>query len=563
MSFKIKTILFATTLSTVGAAAYLLSTDNSQKDTHLQQARELASIEDESSKKISHLSLKYSLEQGQRYTYEFQRKIVFHGFPNGDKAAKFSGTFSIDVLKASEKSFSGIVSERIDGQEPNPVLLYIEVNKDGKKINLRSASWEDEANEQNLSVLKDLTSIYFFPAQQDTVGEYKSEVYEISSPSNWNIFKKIKTAYINTTPNILPKILASRHIIRWPKAWSHPDSLRGEEITRIGHSQQSALTAENIYSMRFLKKEIAATYTDEQLLSLNKKEKFSLTASTQKNPIQQGQNISWKEIRKHLQEISHLPHGKQLELFGDLVRMLSAQPDKLRDLLSLLESEGALAEGNRSALFQAAVGALATVASNEAQSALIELYHNLADDSDSKGTILAALTTTQATLSDSTQSFLTRAMTEEADRNLAYGAAFALGSSLQSSQNTNSIQALLQEWERQKSLASIEGQIAVLDAMGNSGLSDFLPQILEATSASNPEEIRAKAVFSLRFINTTTSQEKKATSLFDQSVNVRSSAVRSIQASNWDDVFLKPLQDCGQKESANDIKANCLALLSQ
>src|SRR6185503_11910265 len=97
-----------------------------------------------------------------------------------------------------------------------------------------------------------------------------------------------------------------------------------------------------------------------------------------------------------------------------------------------------------------------------------------------KGTILAALTTTQAQLSPSTRDFLLGETEGQNDVDLANGAAWALGSSLQGSPNDSnaqrSIASLQDAWGTALNATHPESEeLVLLDAMGNSGRNEFLP----------------------------------------------------------------------------------------
>jgi hypothetical protein len=204
-----------------------------------------------------------------------------------------------------------------------------------------------------------------------------------------------------------------------------------------------------------------------------------------------------------------------------------------------------------------AVGALATLGTSDAQAQLVSLYQSPVCPLSGKGTVLSALTTTQAELNESTREFLLEE-TRSSDADLASGALWALGSSLQKPQDTaakKEVQAIEQDWTDALS-SGLERQLTVLDAMGNSGRPEFLPTLAAEIGAPDPW-VRGKAIFALRFIDSPDATGLLAAELVSTADSDRLAAASAIQSGNWNPGLLGPVRTCAANERVQEIQSIC------
>ena len=214
--------------------------------------------------------------------------------------------------------------------------------------------------------------------------------------------------------------------------------------------------------------------------------------------------FTWDDLSKKLSALDGMPRSEQLEVFGELAALLKSgdtggDNGAVATALSFLRGQGAIALGLQSALFNVTVGALAAAGTPEAQAAAIQVYQDPSCPTTAKGAILSSLTTMQAATTSSTQDFLSTEMNGQSNQDLAQGAAYALGASLQATPSQAATAQISDGWTQAVADNSISQEMALLDAMGNSGLPTYLPTIETVINGAN-SALQAKALFALRFI---------------------------------------------------------------
>jgi hypothetical protein len=269
--------------------------------------------------------------------------------------------------------------------------------------------------------------------------------------------------------------------------------------------------------------------------------------------------LDWGEIASRLRGIDRLSSSDQLKLFGDLVKMLEIDPSRIKELAALMRAEKN--RGAASPLFQQAVGALATNATPEAQAELVAIYRDPEVPVSGKGSVLSALTTTQAALDAGTREFLAETMANETNKDLAMGAAFALGSSLEKAPDDDlakdAIQRILAAWEAAAG-SSLQNRLALLDVMGNSGRLEFFQAVAAVLRTGSEPELRSRSAFSLRFMASAQARELLAGALNDGDIGVRSGAAFGIRLAAWDEIFREPVSSCSLNEPDSQIRKICL-----
>jgi hypothetical protein len=179
---------------------------------------------------------------------------------------------------------------------------------------------------------------------------------------------------------------------------------------------------------------------------------------------------------------------------------------------------------------------------------------------DGKGSILSAFTTTQAPIDPQIRDTLLQISQNESNQSLAQGAAFALGSALQSAgpgESTDRAIAAIQLAGQNSNL----DQRTLLDVMGNSGRSEFLPEVAEVIQSDADPALRSKAVYSLRFMNNPQASALLSQSLSDPDPGVRLAAANAIQIAPWSPTYVTPLSKCSSGETVSAVQTACQTAL--
>ena len=507
--------------------------------------------------------LNFQPKSSVRYTYSFERKIQIHGFTNSIPEIAYSGKLFFDVIDSKIPGFDAWVHDEITGQPASVAIsLWVHVDPDGKTLQLRSSpsKEDDETAHQNLNILKDLLANWVFPLQSDTSGNYEAA---FSAPFNENGFLKETKKKISyeKSKTVVTEILSSSHQLNWSLDLHLPYSISGIDSTRLGNSKLS-IASESSYVIRFLSQEACLI---NNLTSMNHKETLSLSAEengtigAHRAP---NSHLSWPEINQQLGQLASMTSSEQLRLFGDLLDSLRNHKEDVKNLTALI-SPAVLAAGPASSLFKIVVGAMATLGTPEAQSALVGVYQDPNCPISGKGTILASLTTTQAPITSTTQEFLI-GESKNTNTDLSNGALWALGSSIGSS-NSDSQQAIAsieQAWMSATTSLSREGnEITVLDAMGNSGNAQFLAVIEAVINDPSNAVLQSKAIFSLRFIPTSGAQGIMIQQLVNPNPNLRLASARALSLAPWNPSFMSPLQNCAAHELVPEVKNACVNVL--
>lgn len=495
-------------------------------------------------------------EAGYRYTYSFHRKIRIVGTTSQSiPDLEYQGKFYIDVLSADVKGFRANLTEEINGHQQNdPTTVFIEAASDASKTELKATPLRSETDRQHLAILKDLTSLWLFPLNEDTAGNYRAS-FSITGPLK---FEKIKRVYLKTGL-VKPQIESSSHRMVWNSQERIPQSLMGEERTNLGSGQLS-FSSESGYQLEFLGK---AKTTALGVAPGLHSESWALAASTGGRTHSRVSIKNGPLLLKKLSHLAQMSSSEQLQLFSDLADLLKFHPEFLADLLSQFPN-AAIALGPTSPLFKLVVGVLATAGTPESQAALVEIYRDPSCTVQGKGTILSSLTTTQASLTDKTREFLISESRNANDPELSSGATWALGSSLQNAIIDSSVQraieSIQQSWGTLVS-ASRSEQLDLLDAMGNSGRAEFFP-ILNSVANGQNDALQAKAVFALRFIQTPDAINLLDSKISDSNPTIRLAAASAMQLAPWHASFQAPLLKCAAGDPVPQVQSACKTALS-
>jgi hypothetical protein len=519
----------------------------------------LSSSQVNTASKTGTLALQYHPQAGRRYIYSFQRRITIQGLPQKSTSTSeltYHGQFEIDVLRSDEKTIEALTrAHLIEHETQSPVTLRIQLSPAGDQLKIFGAQLKTEDERQQSAILKDLLSLWGFNLREDTVGSFDAR-FETEP------FRKEKLSYIESKSQIspLPEILESEHFLGWDEYRALPHEVSGHETTRMGSSLQS-LSARSEYQILLIQDQRLTIDSSRIALELKDLEPLTVSASTQ---VQDSSDLDWATLQASIQGLDRMDSDAQLKVFGSLTRFLKAHPGTGAEMIELLRSQGVIQQGVQSALFKAVLGALISSGTPDGQSAALKVYLDPSCPVSGKGAILSALTTTQAPLTPSTQDFLASTMKSEPNKDLAQGASYALGASLQNSpdsaQKTELIESLRQTLA--SSSANLSDQLSALDAIGNSGQTSFLPEL--RALISNPDSssvLKAKAVFALRFIRSSEASDLLAQSLSSSDYQVRQSAARAMAMANWNESFRKPLQSCASSDPLTSIQSICRSAL--
>ena len=445
----------------------------------------------------------------------------------------------------------------------SPTSIRIHMSTDGTNLQLFSDKKSSSRERDQLNILKDLLANWAFPVQSDTVGAYSATFSSLDGKSGFLQKAKRKLLYLASA--VAPEILHSENIMLWDMALGIPHSVRGVEELRLGKSA-SGIKTKSIYSIDFDHQAKGIGISAKELAGLRSKDSLLLVASTDKSDHPDFNGINWEVVSNDLRRIQTLSKSERLKVFGDLTYLLRSQESLLPQLTTLLTPD-IIAQGASSALFSTIVGGLATVATPAMQAALVALYEDQNASVMAKGGVLSALTTTQATLDDTTKSFLENTMKTESNSDLAQGAGFALGASLQNASSSpavdTAIASIQAEWNALQSNPNLGRELALLDTMGNSGRVEFYSDINSVINSASDSLARAKAVFSLRYYTTSAAVSTLSVSLQDADPKVRTAAVQAMQIAPWNEAFRGSLQKCSTSEVLSSLQNACTTVLMQ
>ena len=371
---------------------------------------------------------------------------------------------------------------------------------------------EDRALEM-VGILKDFASLYAYRAESDPTGQYRAEWVE----SERSLLKK-KTEY-TSEENRRIRILSSRHRYRLKPGTQELFAAEGFEVTEIPFGKDGKMRTTSEYAL-----------TSIPIPSALPLAQTVLQAPVQTTTLLVDQKVKkhftpWSEIETRLQAFAALSSGDRLQLFHDVGVTLAEDPaHRLPEFQSWAEAH--LMDPSSRAF---SVGVMATDGSADAQKALTQWFQQFPE---SHALILNAFATSAAVFTPETQKLLESMVDQHQDPDAAYSAAFAMGAGLRnassgSSADTSAVRAKLQELFTQAT--SIEEKVIYLDAIGNSGSSQFLPLLQQSLTANNDEAVREKATLAMRFMPASLTRALLALAESDPSARVKAAAVQVAQ----------------------------------
>lgn len=504
---------------------------------------------------------KFALVPNHLYQYGFEKKVTIEGFKNEIPEIKMSGSLFLHVIETRSGVTKMIAWQEIAGFSNSKEKFLIIISPAQKKYEIYSSAKAATSNEEENNVLKDLLAHFFYFANEDTVGKYRFRLaFGKSNEAHQIVLFKTDKEYENpgkTTPKVT-KFVQKIYL----GEGEYPQKVLAKELANIGEGEFSfrseSLTKLQLQKSSQLIPEVAlAEFTRNIPLQL-----VAQQLSLAQHP--EYQKIHWPTLLAKLTKIQELSASEQLELFGDLVKALKLDPTRISELRKILLDKGVIQAGAGSPLFQALVGALATDGTAEAQATLQEIYKHPAIPQSGKGSILSAFTTTQAPPSTDTLEFLKDAAEGESDIDLAQGALFALGAAIEKTKSAeNEVQYLLRKWQEAQSSGNLDQQLAVMDAMGNSGRAEFFATVSAQAKNASVVALRARAIFALRGMNTDSARSILIAALSAEESTIRYGASSAIYQAQWNVAFLNPLASCSQNETDTTIRNSCQEALAK
>lgn len=468
-----------------------------------------------------------------------------------------SGTFTTRVTQSFDpETLSHFPANERKAAEKASIEIEMEWSRDGNLTALRAPKASSAAEEENLRVLLDLAAPLAFSRFEDSLGAYDAVLEQ--EP---NRVLKIKTGYLEARN--AAEILDSRHALSL-----NGSGIEGLDSLRIGKGA-FAVTQDSQYRLEKISAlEVPASFPASASATRN----FLPTSLTlapspgARSPASFGassrKRADWSMLSEALSNLSTLDSHARLSLFHELVLSLEKTPSLIANVrLKITESLG------DASLFRLGIGALASLATEDAQAALLEIYREESLNLTQKQMILASLTTADGALSGDTQAFLKGiALDPNAPAGTAESAAFAIGSSLQKETNPVLRADLERTLVSLLSDAKTPGdQAQVLDAIGNSGDLALLPAIRDFLGSVDVT-LQSKAVFALRWMPAGEVAPLLVPALSDAKAPVRVSAIQAIshlKERGVDlDLYANAIEACSNQDPDENLRTRCKALLA-
>ena len=374
-------------------------------------------------------------------------------------------------------------------------LTRIRLTESTKNIEVQAGSGvADETRQAAARFALDIVDQYRFFSSSDLQGHYEARISSLV-PGH---YRKTKLRYLDA-PYATGEILESRHELRQDfDAW--PVLLTGTESLTLGNvsTDQLAVRSDTSYVIT-----PAPGLDTESELAGAEWTPVTIQGTTPRQAVRRG--------------IASVSESKNVPLLADLLATLRSgtlttgaqRMGWFHTAVKRLDSEVGRLETTRDALaesrtnssqFQLLVGALAGSTQPDAAAVLLEAYQGDRFAPDERALIMTAWIASDTRLSEATTSYLAAIATDASSTPAAaQNAMLALGSQLgkSSSGSGAAIEALLVN-----KLAQAQSEpeiIAALDAMGNSGATDFLPNI-QPYLGNATAHVRAHAYLAVRLI---------------------------------------------------------------
>ncbi len=461
--------------------------------------------------------------------YDFERHVQA-SVQTGDVSKKFADlNYQGEFTLAWVNPTTAFVAFTLERGTPSTIAFEIKL-KDWAIEQVLSESPKSEAEEDALNILKDFSSILAYRSSEDTNGKYQARFSEQKDERGQQVILKEKLSYL-TNDGSSPRFEKSVHEISFDAETHALVSANGTESTSVRNGDSRFLWTNSTYHLnrRGIENRRMASTSTENLHESG----LGLSAQTTSGP----QVYSWSQILQSLDTIGSIATDERLKLFHELVKSLKSDGKNLSNFMAWTSDHGA-----EMGVRTFAIGALASAGTPEAQSALVKWFQQFPE---SRSVILNAFTTSHASFTSDTRSFLTSLLEDTSENSYhAYGAAYALGAGMKNdsspnSEDVNRLEALVH------SATTTEGMAVALGAIGNSGNEAFLP-VIERSLTAEDDTVREKAVLALRLMPVADTLELVNHAWADASLKVKSAAVQVIHFQGDVASYKNILNECVQ-----------------
>lgn len=446
----------------------------------------------------------FSFHKYVKVKFDFSEEVVEHGF-DGQLFMDWSGKDTQERIATVSISMPGHNTD---------VFIRAHFSDDFSLRCLEQPKDLTEAESDYVLLLKGLVLDYSFSTNRDDNGEYQAELTYQDLADGLQKVTKVKSRYLDPEKKGLT-ITKSHHEINL--AHSIIQEASGEENFELLFDKNTA-TARTKYRL------LAGPKAEVKRPQIN----FSRKLGECRSDFSQQTNIIAKvspaEFKDFLSLMDTSDRNGRQDVARKILKALRANPELFADFMDWVPST--LEDRKLAAL---AIGMLGTLGTPAAQKEMMGIFNSATEKTKFlKNLVLNSFTLTSSPLSGESREFLKSQMSGPTS-NLAEGAAYALGTSIQndpeSSESRNDLSHLVNALEESDSL---ESKLVYLDALGNSGSPEAFATFRKYAASEN-ELLREKAIQGLRFVNNEGKNELYQGALNDQSQRVRQAAQEALK----------------------------------
>jgi hypothetical protein len=497
-------------------------------------------------------------EQGERWIYRFERKAMaeFGGRPwlslklGGRAAVEWVGAYGDHrfFLLTFETDRFEMQGESKAGKKTFP-QVRIEIDGAGKFREMRWADLEgakglEPRTEEEADFVKDLASQWLFFEESTRMGRAEVEWTEnASSPTLISVSKRI----VSYPERKEISRLDSNHewVAGVQDGMAKVERLEGSESFSL-RSQSGDFNQQTSYRWLWtnterLTKPLALRGVGG---TLNLADTRGVGKSEDK-PFR----INVASFDRQWAELSNMAPHARLRFFQEAKKAMDAGQTELVSAIL----RGVKGKKSMSIEWRTGIGVLAASSNPEAQKALLSLYREGSRAQDEKLSILAGVTAGEGSPVPEWKGVLENEIaaappviappagnasivTHDEAAVLREASLYALGSALRKTEDPDARQELATLlWKEIKDARSEPARVAVLEAIGNSGNTEYLSYVQEQAGAESPR-VRARAIGAVRFFAPEVARPLIEAGKSDPHPSVRKAAVWSEGFFDQDDV---------------------------
>jgi hypothetical protein len=333
-----------------------------------------------------------------------------------------------------------------------------------------------EADFDQLLLIKSLLLDYAFRTSRDDNGNYEVTFHQENSSNSDQRISKVKLRYLNSSKQGI-KVVTSRHKILLNPSLSQ---IIGNEHLEVSFKGSRHAFVKSSYELNAIK---GVSFPNRKG-NLN----FGQCGDFDINDFKIAQTLDGDNFKAHLAEIKSTSRSKRHDQLRSTLKILKSKPE----LISTFMNWFATVKGDKN-ISALAIGVLGQLGTEEAQKNLVNIFHEAAGENTHLHVqVLNTFTLTTKPLTQESRAFL-KNIIHESKTDLVFGAAYALGASIQNDPEgievRNDLDFLVSELENAE---NVENKLVFLDALGNTKSKEALPS-LKKYASSNDKLVREKA----------------------------------------------------------------------